>query len=43
MTCRDLIRDALRELDVIAPGDDLIADDIEVALVRLQTMVLSIA
>lgn len=43
MTCRDLIRDALRELDVIAPGDDLIADDIEVAMARLQGLALAIA
>jgi hypothetical protein len=43
MTCRDLIRDALRELDVIAPGDDLISDDLEVAMARLQGMVMAVA
>jgi hypothetical protein len=42
-TCRDIIRDALRELDVLAPGDELTVDDAEVAIDRLQTTVLAIA
>ena len=40
MTCRAIIRDALRELDVIAPGDELNVDDLEVGLARLQALVL---
>src|SRR5260221_11444535 len=42
MTCRDIIRDALRELGVIAPGDELNVDDIEVGIVRLQTTTLAL-
>jgi len=42
-TCRDIIADALRELDVLAPGDGLTVDDVEVALYRLQTMIAVIA
>jgi len=42
-TCRAIIVDALRELDVLASDGALTIDDVEVALYRLQTMVAAIA